>query len=142
MSQLFASGGPSIGASASASILPVNQFSSVQSPSCVRLFPTPWTAALEASRSFTISLSLLKLMSIESLSAFNRLILCHPLLLLLSTFPSIRVFSNESVLPIRLPNYWSFSFSINPSNEYSGLIYIYHKFHYFTRWWINTSGGK
>ena len=89
----------------------------VQWLSGVRLFPTPWTAALEASRSFTISLSLLKLMSIESLSAFNRLILCHPLLLLLSTFPSIRVFSNESVLPIRLPKYWSFSFSINPSNE-------------------------
>ena len=77
---------------------------------------------MQASLSFTISLSLLKLMSIESVMPFNHLILCHPLLLLTSIFPSIRVFSHESALRIRWPKYWSFSFSISPSNEYSGLI--------------------
>ena len=82
---------------------------------------TPWTAACQASLSFTNSRSLLKLMAIESVIPSNHLILCHPLLLLPSIFPSIRVFSKESVL-IRWPKYWSFSFSISPSNEYSGLI--------------------
>ena len=94
----------------------------VQSLSCVWLFVTPWTSARQASLSFTISQSLFKLMSIESVMPSNHLILCHPLLLLLSTFPSIRVFSNESALRIRWPKYWSFSFSISPSNKYSGLI--------------------
>ena len=83
---------------------------------------TPWTAAHQASLSFTNSRSLLKLMSITSVMPSNHRILCHPLLLLPSVFPSIRVFSNESVLHIRWPKYWSFSFSISPSNEYSGLI--------------------
>ena len=83
---------------------------------------TPWTAARQASPSFTISWSLLKLMSIESVMPSNHLILCHPLLLLPSIFPSIRVFSSESVLHIRWPKYGSFSFSISPSNEYSQLI--------------------
>ena len=83
---------------------------------------TPWTAACQASLSTTNSQSLLKLMSIESVMPSNHLILCHPLLLPPSTFPSIMVFSNESVLCIRWPKYWSFSFSIIPSNEYSGLI--------------------
>ena len=85
---------------------------------------TPWTAACHASWSVTNSQSLLKLMSIESVMPSNHLILCHPLLLLPSIFPSIRVFSSESVLCIRWPKYWSFSFSIriSPSNEYSGLI--------------------
>ena len=86
----------------------------------VRLFATPWTAAHQASLSFTISQSLLKLMSIESVMPSNHLILCRPLLLLPSIFPSIRVFSNESALSIRWPKYWSFS--ISPSNKYSGLI--------------------
>ena len=98
------------------------QFSSVQSLSHVQLFANPWTAARQASLSITNSQSLLKLMSIESVMPFNHLILCHPLLLLPATFPSIRVYSNESALRIRLPKYWSFSFSISPSNEYSGLI--------------------
>ena len=98
------------------------EFSSVQSLSCVRLFATPWTAARQASLSITNSRSLLKLMSIESVMPSNHLILCHPLLLLPSIFPSIRVFSNESALHIRWPNYWNFSFNISPSNEYSGLI--------------------
>ena len=97
------------------------QFSSVQSLSHVWLFATPWTAAHQASLSITNSPSLLKLMSIESVMPSNHLILCCPLLLP-SIFPSIRVFSNESALRIRLPKYWSFSFSISPSNEYSGLI--------------------
>ena len=97
-------------------------FSSVQSLSRVRLFATPWTVARQASLSITNSQSLLKLMSIESVMQFNHLILCCPLLLLPSIFPSIRVFSNESVLRTRCPKCWSFSFSINPSNEYSGLI--------------------
>src|SRR5574339_418708 len=88
----------------------------------VRLFVTPWTAARQASLSITNSQSLLKLMSIELVMPSNHLIFCHPLLLLTSIFPSIRVFSNESVLHIRWPKYWSFSFSISPSNEYSGLI--------------------
>ena len=82
---------------------------------------TPWIAARQASLSITNSWSLLKLMSIESVMSSNHLILCHPLLLLPSIFPSIRVFSNEPVLRIRWPKYWSFSFNINPSNEYSGL---------------------
>ena len=97
-------------------------FSSVQSLSCVRLFATPWTAARQASLSITNSQSLLKLMSIESVMQSNHLILCHPLLLLPSIFPSIRDFSNESALRIRWPKHWSFSFSISPSNEYSGLL--------------------
>ena len=88
---------------------------------CVQLFATPWTAARQASLS-TISWSLLKLMSIELVMPSNHLILCYPLLLPPSIFPSIRVFSNESAFPIRRPNYWSSSFSISPSNEYSGLI--------------------
>ena len=87
-----------------------------------KLFVTPLTAAHQASLSFTISQSLLKLMSIESVMPSNHLILCRPLLFLPSIFPSIRVFSNELALCIRWPNYWSFSFSISPSNEYSGLI--------------------
>ena len=97
-------------------------FSVAQSFSRVRLLVTPWTAAHQASLSFTISQSLLKLMSIESVMPSNHLILCHPLLLLPSIIPSIRVFSNESVLCIRWPEYWSFSFSISSSNEYSRLI--------------------
>ena len=96
--------------------------SSVQSLSCVQFFLTPWTAAHQASLSITNSPSLLKLMSIESVMPSNHLILCRPLLLLPSLFPNIRVFSNESVLHIRWPKYWSFSFSISPSNECSGLI--------------------
>ena len=96
--------------------------SSVQSLSCVRLFATPWTTAHQASLSITNSWSLLKLTSIASVMPSNHLILCHPLLLLPSIFPSIRVFSNESVLRTRWTKYWSFSFSINPSNEHSGLI--------------------
>ena len=98
------------------------QVSSVQSLSRVRLFATPWTAAHQAFLSIANSWSLLKLMSIESVIPSNHLILCCPLLLMPSIFPSIRVFSNESVLRIRWPKYWSFSFSISPSNEYSGLI--------------------
>ena len=98
------------------------QFSSVQSLSCVQLFVTLWTAARQSSLSITNSQSLLKLMSIESVMPFNHLILCHPLLLLPSIFPSIRVFSNESILHTRWPKYWSFSFDISPSNEYSGMI--------------------
>ena len=97
-------------------------FSSVQSLSRVWLFATPWTAGCQASLSITNSQSLLKLMSIELVMPSNHLILCHPLLLLLSIFPSIRVFSNESALCIRWPKYWSFSFNISPSNEHSGLI--------------------
>ena len=98
-----------------------SQFSSVQSLSHVH-FATPWTAACQASLSITSSWSLLKLMSIESVMPSNHLILCHPLLLLPSVFPSIRVFPNESVLRIRWPKYWNFSFNISPSNEHSGLI--------------------
>ena len=95
---------------------------SVQSLSCVQLFVTPWTAEHQASLYITNSQSLLKLMSIESVMPSNHLILSCPLLLLPSIFPSIKVFSNESVLHIRWPKYRSFSFSISPSNEYSGLI--------------------
>ena len=98
-----------------------SQFSSVQLLSCVRLFETPWTAVHQVSLSITNSWSLLKLISIESVIPSSHLILCHPLLLP-SIFPSIRVLSNESVLCIRWPKYWSFSFNISPSNEYSGLI--------------------
>ena len=94
--------------------------SSFQSVSRVRLSVTPWTAARQASLSFTISQSLLKLMSIELMMPSNHLILCHPFLFLPSIFPSIRVFSNKSALHIRRPKYWSFS--ISPSNEYSGFI--------------------
>ena len=97
------------------------QFSSVQSLSHVQLFATPWTAACQASLSITNSQRLPKLMSIEWVMPANHLILCHPLLLLTSILPSIRIFSNESVLHIRWPKYWSFSFNISPSNEYSGL---------------------
>ena len=96
--------------------------SSVQLFSRIQLFVTPWTVACQASLSITNSWNLLKLMSIESVMPSNHLILFHPLLLLPSFFPSIRVFSNESVLRIRWPKYWSFSFSISPSNKYSGLI--------------------
>ena len=92
----------------------------VQSLAHVRLFAAPWTAARQASLSFTVSQSLLKLMSIELVMPSNHLILCHPLALLLSVFPSIRVFSSELALHIRWPKYWSFS--ISPSNDYSGLI--------------------
>ena len=88
----------------------------------VKLFETPWTAASQASLSITISQSLLKLTSIELVMPSNHLVLCHPLLLLSSIFPSIRNFSNESVLRIRWPNYWSLNFNISPSNEYSWLI--------------------
>ena len=99
------------------------QFSSVHLLSCVQLFVTPWTAAQQVSLSITSFQSLFKLISIKSVMPSNHLILCHPLLLS-SVFPSIRVFSNESVLLIRWPKYWSFSFSISPSNEYSGLIFF------------------
>ena len=94
----------------------------VQLLSCVWIVATPWTAAHQASLSITISLSFLKFISIESMMPLNHFILCCPLLLLPSIFPSIRVFSNESTLHIRWPKYWSFSYSISPSNEYSGLI--------------------
>ena len=100
----------------------LTQFTSVQSLSCDQLFVTPWTIAPQASLSITNSQSLLKLMSIESVMPSNHLVLCCPLLLLPSIFPSIRVFSNASALQTRWPKYWSFSFSISPSNEYSGLI--------------------
>ena len=93
-----------------------------QSLSCFRLFATPWTIASQAFLSSTISQRLFKLISIESVMPSNHVILCYPLLLLPSVFPSIRVFSNESALHIRRPKYWSFNFSINPSNEHSGLI--------------------
>ena len=101
------------------SLLSSVQFSSL---SHVQLFATQWTAARQASLSITNSQSLLKLMSIESVMPSNHLILCHPLLLLISILPSIRVLSNESALCIRWPKYWSFSFNISPSSEYSGLI--------------------
>ena len=111
------------------------QFSSIQSRSHVQLFVIPWTAARQASLSITNLRSLLKLISIESVMPSNHLILCRPLLLLPSIFPSIRVFSNESVLCIRWPKYWSFSFSINPSNEYSGLIS-------FRMGWLHLLAGQ
>ena len=99
-------------------------FQSVQSLSRVRLFVTPWIAAHQASLSITNSRSLLKRMSIESVMPSNHLILCRPLLLLPPIPPSIRVFSNESILRMRWPKYWSFSLSISPSNEHPGLIYF------------------
>ena len=95
--------------------------SSVQSLSRVQFFATPWTTARQASQSLTNTQSLLKLTPIKSVMSSNHLILCHPLLVLPSVFPSIKVFSNESAFPIRWPDYWSFSFSISPSNDYSGL---------------------
>ena len=98
------------------------QFSSIQLLSHVQLFVTPWTATCQVSPCITNSWSLFKFMSIEPVMPSNSLILCHPLLLPPSIFPSNRVFSNESVLHSRWPKYWSFSFSISPSNEYSGLI--------------------
>ena len=98
------------------------QFSSVQSLSHVWLFVTPWIAARQASLSITNSRSSPKIISIESVMPSSHLILCCPLLLLLSIFPSIRVFSNESALRIRWPKYWSFTFSISPSNKHPGLI--------------------
>ena len=97
-------------------------FVAVHLISCVRLFVTPWITACQASLSFTISWTLLKLMPIELVMPSNHLVLCYPLLLLPSIFPSIRVFSNESALCIRRPKYWSLSYSISPSNEYAGLI--------------------
>ena len=97
-------------------------FSSLQLLCHVWLFATPWTAAHHTSLSITNSWSLFRLMSVKLVTPSNHLILCHPLLFLLLIFPSIRVFSNKSVLHIRWPKYWSFSFSISPSNEYSGLI--------------------
>ena len=100
------------------------QFSSVQLLGCVRLFATPWIAARQASLSITNSWSSLKLTSIESVMPSSHLILCHPLLLLPPILPSIWVFSNESTLCMRWPNYWSFSFSISPSKEHPGLISI------------------
>ena len=105
-------------------IVSKNRCSSVQfsSLSHVRLFATPWTAAYQASLSITNSWSLLKIVSIKSVMPSNHLILCHPLLLLPSVFTSIRVSSTESVLHIRWPKFWSFSFSLSPSSEYSGLI--------------------
>ena len=99
-----------------------DQFSSVQLLSCVQLFATPWIAAYQASLSITNSWSLLKLMSVESMMPSNHIILYRPLILPHSIFPSIRVFSNESALRIRWPRYWSFSFNISHSNEYSRLI--------------------
>ena len=95
---------------------------SVQPLCCVQLFATPWTAALQSSLSITNSWSLLKLRYIESVMPSSHLVLCHPLLLLTSIFASIRIFSNESVLHIRWPKNWHFSYSISPSKEYSGLI--------------------
>ena len=103
-------------------IYPQIHYIVVQSLSCVLLFATPWTAARQASLSFPISWSLLKFMFIESVRPSNHLVLCRPLFLLPSIFPSIEVFSNESALRIRWPKYWSFGFRISPSTEYSGLI--------------------
>ena len=102
--------------------VPIPQFSSVQSLSRVRFFATLWTASCQASLSIINSQSLLKLMSIELVMPSNHLIFCSPLLLPTSIFPSIRVFSNESVLFIRWPKYWNFSFNVSPSNERPGLI--------------------
>ena len=100
----------------------LNVVSSVQSLSHIQLFVTPWTAACQATLSFTNSWSLLKLISFETMVPSSHLILCHPLLFLPSVFPSIKVFSNKSALCIRWPKYWSFSFSISPPNEHPGLI--------------------
>ena len=107
----------------------------VQSLSCVQPFSTTWPAAHQAFLSFTISWSFLKLVSTESVMLSNHLILCHPLLLLPSIFPSIRVFSKELAFHIRWPKYWSFSFRISPSNEYSGLIS-------FRIDWFNSCVGR
>ena len=98
---------------------------------------TPWTAAHQASLSIMNSQNLLKLLSIESVMPSNHLILCHPLLLLPSIFPSIRVFSNESALRIRWPKYWRFSFSISPSNEYSGLFFLIFRIYFFRIDWFD-----
>ena len=106
----------------SGSLFPWRLICSVQSLSCVQLFAIPWTAAGQASLSITNSQHLLKVISIKLVMPSNHLILCHPLLLLSSIFPSIRVFSSESALCMRWPKYWSFSFSISPSNEHPGLI--------------------
>ena len=106
----------------------------------VQLFSTPWTAARQASVSFTISRSLLKLMSIEFVVLSSHLILCRPLLLLPLIFPSIRVFSSESSLLIRWPKFWSFSFSISPSNDYSGLISL--RIDWFDRLSVHMIGVK
>ena len=106
-------------------------FGSVQLLSCVQLFATSWTAACQASLSITDSRSLLKPMSTESVMPSDHLILCRPLLLLPSVFPSIRVFSNEPALRIRWPDYWSFNFSISPSNEYSGPVSFMIDWSYF-----------
>ena len=103
-------------------LIPPHKFSSIQSLIHVQLLATPWSAAHQASLSITTSPSLLKPMSIESVMPPHHLILCHPLPLPPSLFPSIRIFSNESALRIRWPKYWSFSFSISPSNEHPGLI--------------------
>ena len=102
----------------------IHTFSSVQLLSRVQCLMTPWTAACQASLSITNSRSLLRLMSVKLVMPSNQLILCCPLLLPPSIFPSIRVFSNESVLRIRWPKYWSFSFNISPSNEHSGMIFF------------------
>ena len=117
-------------------------FSSVQSLSRVRLFVTPWTAALQASLSITNSRSLPKPISIESVMPSNHLILCRPLLLLPSIFPSIRVFSNESALCISWPKYWSFSFNIRPSNECPGLISFRMDWLATKHWLLNIFGTK
>ena len=109
------------------------QFSSVQSLSHVQLFVTPWTAAFQASLSITNSRILLKFISIELVMPSNLLILCPPLLLLPSIFPSIRIFSNEPALHTRWPKYWSFSFNISPFNEHSGLIS-------FRMYWLDFLG--
>ena len=106
----------------------MHSVSSVQLLSCVWLFATPWTAAHQASLSISKPQSFIKLMSIKLVMPSNHLIFCNPLLLLLSIFSSIRVFSNESVLWIRQPKYWNFSFNSSPSNEYSGLPYRFSKF--------------
>ena len=111
------------------------KFSSMQSLSHVQLFVTPWTTAHQASLSITNSWSSPQLMSIELVMPSNHLILCRPLLLLPSIFPSIRVFSIESALRIRWPKYWSFSFNINPSNEHSGLVF-------FRMDWLDLLSGR
>ena len=113
-----------------------------QALSHVRLFVTPWTAACQASLSFTIFQSLLKLMSIESVMSSNCLILCHPLVFLFSVFPSTRVFSNESTLHNRWPNNWSFSFSISPSNAYSALVGLILQSKGLSRVFSNTTAQK
>ena len=120
--QLWGSKGIRIGQREKLNFNAVGSIDVVQSLSHIWLFAIPWTAAHQASLSFTISWSLLKLMSIGSMMPSNHLILCRPICLLPSIFPSIMVFSNELVLHIRWPKYWSYSFSISPTNEYSGLI--------------------